>query len=111
MCDDGMKEMRSKSAGDPMRLLRTLPRNHMVRTSTRICTLGMLLNLALIVLRVILYFWTKYMLRPIIRLTWHVMNLSNLSRRSFRRAQDSKLHKRRLIGMAIKMRYFEYVLT
>ena len=109
--DDGVNETRSWRAGAFVLLLRTLPRKRTVLTSIRTSMLGILLNLDLIFPSVILYFWTRCMLRPMMRLIWRVANLSNLSKRSFRRAQDSQPHSRRLMGMAMKIKYFEYTFT
>ena len=54
--DNGMNEINRRCAGD------------FDRTSIKTLTLGILLNLRLISSRVILYFWTRYMLVPMIRL-------------------------------------------
>ena len=62
--DDGMNEISRRRAGDFARFLRMFPRNCVVRTSIKTLTLGMFLNLRLISSRVILYFWTRYMLVP-----------------------------------------------
>ena len=99
--DDGMNATSRRRAGDFARLLRMFPRNCVVRTSTKTLMLGILLNLCLISSRVILYFWTRYMMMPMMRLIWRVTNLSRRSSRSFLRAQVSHPQSKRLTGSGV----------
>ena len=86
------------------------PRNCIVLMSIKVCTLGMLLNLERISSTVILCFITCHRLMLIIFLIFLLTNLSNFLDRSTRSAQLSHPQSNKLMGMAIKIKYFEYML-
>ena len=86
------------------------PRNCIVLMSIIVCTLGMLLNLLRISSTVILCFITCHRLMLMIFLVFLLTNLSNFFDRSTRSAQLSHPQSNKLIGLAIKIKYFEYIL-
>ena len=68
----------------------------------------MLKNLPLISEFLILSSFTSAILIPKILLTLLCMNTSSLDRRDVRRSQRSLPHRRRLHGIAMKIRYLDF---